>query len=44
MCGLVAFNFFLDEMIKYQNRMIVGELAKQHAHPYLIPHTELLCD
>ena len=38
------YNFFLNEMIKYQNRMIVCDLAKRHAHPYLIPCTELLCD
>ena len=38
------YNFFLDEMIKYRNRMIVGELVKQHAHPYLIPRAELLRD
>ena len=37
-------NFFLDEMIKYRNRIIVGDLAKQHAEPYLIPRDELLCD
>ena len=38
------YNFFLDEMIKYQNRFIVGDLVKQHAQPYLIPQDELLCD
>ena len=38
------YNFFLDKMIKYQNRFIVRDLVKQHAQPYLIPRDELLRD
>ncbi|KAF8904355.1 hypothetical protein CPB85DRAFT_1416528 [Mucidula mucida] len=36
------YNFFLDEMIKRRNRMLVLELRKHHRRPYLIPRTELL--
>jgi len=31
------YNFFLDEMIKQRNQMIVADLCKCHAHPYEIP-------
>lgn len=36
------FNFFLDEMIKRRNRMIVGDLRRRGKCPYEIPRTELL--
>lgn len=36
------YNFFLDEMIKQRNRLIVAELCKRHAHPIQIPRIDLL--
>jgi hypothetical protein len=36
------YNFFLDEMIKRRNRMIVADLRKRHARPYEIPRSDLL--
>ena len=36
------YNFFLDEMIKHRNRVIVKDLQKRHAHPYQIPRCDLL--
>ena len=42
--GVDRYNFFLDEMIKRRNRIIVRELERCHACPYLIPRSELLSD
>lgn len=36
------YNFFLDEMIKRRNRMIVGDLRHRGKRPYDIPRAELL--
>jgi hypothetical protein len=36
------YNFFLDEMIKRRNRMIVHDLQKRGKQPYQIPCSELL--
>ena len=36
------FNFFLDEMIKRRNRMIVAQLKEKGYRPYRIPREELL--
>ena len=36
------YNFFLDEMIKRRNRVIVKDLQKRHARPYQIPRCDLL--
>jgi len=36
------YEFFLDEMIKRRNRLIVKELRKQGNAPYRIPRDELL--
>lgn len=36
------YEFFLDEMIKRQNRIIVSELKRRGKRPYQIPHEELL--
>ncbi|TFY58442.1 hypothetical protein EVJ58_g6411 [Rhodofomes roseus] len=38
------YNFFLDEMIKRRNRMMVKELERKGARPYSIPREELLCE
>ncbi|OJT04033.1 hypothetical protein TRAPUB_5269 [Trametes pubescens] len=35
------YNFFLDEMIKRRNRLIIAELERKGRHPYLIPRSEL---
>ncbi|RDB27256.1 hypothetical protein Hypma_004511 [Hypsizygus marmoreus] len=36
------YNFFLDEMIKCRNRMIVTDLRRRGHRPYQIPRVELL--
>ncbi|KAH9829321.1 uncharacterized protein C8Q71DRAFT_718446, partial [Rhodofomes roseus] len=36
------YNFFLDEMVKRHNRLVVAELQRKGHHPYLIPREELL--
>ncbi|EIN11940.1 hypothetical protein PUNSTDRAFT_62687, partial [Punctularia strigosozonata HHB-11173 SS5] len=36
------YNFFLDEMIKRRNRVIVAELKKKRANPYNVPRHVLL--
>lgn len=36
------YEFFLDEMIKWRNRMIVKELQRRGKKPYSIPRDELL--
>jgi len=36
------YNFFLDEMIKRRNQIIVKDLQKWHAYPYQIPCCDLL--
>ena len=37
------YNFFLDEMIKQRNRLIISDLQKRHARPYQVPREDLLC-
>lgn len=37
------YEFFLDEMIKRRNRMIIKELQRRGEKPYSIPREELLC-
>jgi hypothetical protein len=36
------YEFFLDEMIKWQNRLIMKELRRKGKAPYRIPQDELL--
>jgi hypothetical protein len=39
---VVRFNFFLDEMIKRRNRLIIAELRRKGSRPYTIPREALL--
>ena len=36
------YDFFLDEMVKCRNRILIKELARKGAAPYLIPREDLL--
>lgn len=36
------YNFFLDEMIKRRNRIVIEELRRKMKAPYNIPRSELL--
>lgn len=36
------YEFFLDEMVKQHNRILVNELQQRGAQPYQIPRSELL--
>lgn len=36
------YEFFLDEMIKRRNRLVVQELKKKHKSPWMIPRDDLL--
>lgn len=38
------YNFFLDEMIRRRNDILVAELEKKGCAPYLIPREDLLCE
>lgn len=37
------YEFFLEEMVKRRNRMIVKELGRKGKAPYNIPRDEILC-
>jgi hypothetical protein len=37
------YNFFLDEMIKRRNRIMIEELRQRLKEPYSIPREDLLC-
>lgn len=36
------YTFFLDEMVKRRNRIIIADLRSRGAAPYLIPKADLL--
>ncbi|EPQ54160.1 hypothetical protein GLOTRDRAFT_44279 [Gloeophyllum trabeum ATCC 11539] len=38
------YNFFLDEMIKRRNRLVIAELDRRGRRPYNIPREDLLSD